>query len=160
MNSNLRTKLIARLMKNAKGFTLIELLVVIVIVGVLSAVAVPTFLQQVRRARVAEAQAGLDVIGTTSEIYMFDSGVYPGAYTDIDETTRYLDAAFTSTAPNYTDPTVTAGAGSTGGVLWQTVADAAATAYVNGAGTALTCDLGVGDQKGSEANSVEQGCNL
>ena len=39
-----------------KGFTLVELMIVIVIVGILSAVALPNFLNQTGKARVTEAQ--------------------------------------------------------------------------------------------------------
>ncbi|WP_156820140.1 type IV pilin protein [Synechococcus sp. PCC 7336] len=164
MNSTLRAKLAQKMLKDAKGFTLIELLVVIVIVGVLSAVAVPTFLNQVRRARIAEAQAGLDVVGTASEIYRFDNGSYPSnfsaqlAFTSTNPT--YMDAPWTQTAPNYLDPTILA-ASDASGAIFQTVADVAnSPEYINGAQVALTCELGVGDQKGMETDSVEDGCNL
>ena len=40
-----------------KGFTLVELMIVIVIVGILSSVALPSFLGQAGRAKITEAQS-------------------------------------------------------------------------------------------------------
>lgn len=48
----------------AEGFSLIELLVVLVIMGVLLAIVVPTFLGQQRRAQDREAQAALRTVQT------------------------------------------------------------------------------------------------
>lgn len=76
-NSLMRAKLAQHMMQKAQGFTLIELLVVIVIVGILSAVAIPTFLNQIRRARTAEAQAALSDVSRNAETFRLDHGSYP-----------------------------------------------------------------------------------
>lgn len=102
--SLMRAKLAQQMLKSAKGFTLIELLVVIVIVGVLSAVAIPTFLNQIKRARVAEGQSALNQIGLAAEVYRFDEGVYPTykvLAADSKAAGTYLETNLADAAPNY-----------------------------------------------------------
>jgi type IV pilus assembly protein PilA len=61
---------------NYKGFTLIELLVSIIIVGVLSAIALPSFLNVVGRARGSEAKSNLGAINRAQQVYRFDKQVF------------------------------------------------------------------------------------
>ncbi|ABC98403.1 pilin domain protein [Synechococcus sp. JA-3-3Ab] len=83
--------------------TLIKLLAVIVIVGILSAISIPNFLNHIRRSRVAEAQTALAAIGGASEVFRMDFMVYPPAYADIEfggiHRDRYLQDPWQ--APNY-----------------------------------------------------------
>lgn len=55
------------------GFTLIELLVVVIIIGVLSAVAVPNFLSQIGKARETEAKTSLGAIARSQQAYHFET---------------------------------------------------------------------------------------
>src|SRR5437588_6705732 len=61
-----------------KGFTLIELLVVILIIGILAAIAIPTFLNQRGKAYDATAKSQVRTMQTAMETYSTD---HDGAYT-------------------------------------------------------------------------------
>jgi type IV pilus assembly protein PilE len=57
----------ARPMGARRGFTLVELLIAVVIVGVLLAIAYPSFLDQVRKSRRADAIAALTAVQQAQE---------------------------------------------------------------------------------------------
>ena len=59
------------------GFSLVELMIVIVIIGVLAAVAVPIYNNNVRKAKMSEADAALGSIRTQLRVYYGENGSYP-----------------------------------------------------------------------------------
>ena len=63
------------------GFTLIELLVVIIIIGILLAVAVPSYLGFKSRAEVSAAKANVRAALPAVEAYYSDTGSYTGMTT-------------------------------------------------------------------------------
>lgn len=72
-------KLISHIQKQPldKGFTLIELLVTMIMVGILSAVALPSLRGQIDKSRYAEAKIQMSTIAIELETYNFEKGYFP-----------------------------------------------------------------------------------
>jgi len=66
--------------RTAKGFTLIELMVVIVIVGILSAIAIPKFQDITDSAKQTACRSNLRLVAGALNMYAAENNQYPGAF--------------------------------------------------------------------------------
>lgn len=62
-----------------RGFTLIEMMVVVLIIGILSAVAFPSYVSYVQKSRRFEAQAVMYEVSAYMERYYTENNSYTGA---------------------------------------------------------------------------------
>jgi type IV pilus assembly protein PilA len=67
-----------RRVEEEQGFTLIELLVVILIIGILAAIAIPSFLGQRTKGQDAKAKSDVRTAQTAMETYYTDNQTYVG----------------------------------------------------------------------------------
>ena len=67
-----------------QAFTLIELLVVVLIIGILSAIALPQYEKSVEKARFMQALTLLSSVAEAAEVYLLANGEWPQKLTDLD----------------------------------------------------------------------------
>jgi type IV pilus assembly protein PilA len=76
-------KYLSCLLQNKSGFTLVELLVVIVIIGILTAIALPSFLSHTAKAKQTEAKQNVAVVIRSQQLQYSEKGTFATAFDDL-----------------------------------------------------------------------------
>lgn len=107
-----------------QGFTLIEMMIVVAIIGILAAIAYPSYQEYILRSNRAEGQALLNDAAARQERYFAQNNAYITATTDV---TKLGLAGAISTTGRYA-LSIAAGAAADGGYLLTVAPQGAQTA--------------------------------
>ena len=66
-------------MHKQRGYNLVELMIVVAIIGIIAAIAYPSYTESVRKSRRAECAGGLTSLGSAMERYYSVNNTYEGA---------------------------------------------------------------------------------
>ncbi|MFM6099903.1 MAG: type IV pilin-like G/H family protein [Dolichospermum sp.] len=86
MKTELKAKFLQHLLgkkKENEGFTLIELLVVIIIIGILSAIALPSFINQAAKAKQTEAKTTISAFNRAQQTRRIEQGSFSSDITSL-----------------------------------------------------------------------------
>lgn len=118
----MKTRADGSLRERVAGFTLIELVITVVIVGILSAIALPTYTQYVERGRRAEAKAAVN--GAAQMLERF--------YTQTNSYTVVLAAAGISPTTESGRHAIAVTPGATGDIATSFIITASPVGWVDG----------------------------
>jgi type IV pilus assembly protein PilE len=111
--------------RRSKGFTLIELMVTVTIVGILAAIALPSYRNYVLRGQITQATNGLSTVAANMERYFQDNRTYVatnGFTPPCAVTPSPVYGSFTVSCPNVLTATTytlqAVGSGSTNGMTY------------------------------------------
>ena len=87
-----------------KGFTLVELMIVVVIVGILSAIALPNFLNQQNKAKATCAETQVSALAKEQQVFFAENSAFA---TGIGQEDGELDTTQPPTCNGYSPVTLT-----------------------------------------------------